>query len=116
MNHHVLRPNQKGRWQRVVDQGNRGGLFNVALGNMTQYRVGLMVTKNGVFVAVEGKGAYEFCFYADWRYVSGKLNIEFEGDAQNLADFINCQLGVYRDEPQGDYNRHPDLCQEEWPT
>jgi hypothetical protein len=98
-----IRPNQAGVFPTVG-----AGVFSVALGNMSQFRIGIIPNGEGLFVAVEGIGAYEFFGYAHRSYIEEKLDI-LDGDAANLADFINDQLepGSQR---QGYYMKH--LCTE----
>jgi hypothetical protein len=82
-------------------------LIDLALGNMTQYRVlvhrGLLYE---VFIAIEGKGAYPFGHRVHADYATQKLNL-LPGDGANMADFINDQLGVDA-ERQGHY--YENLC------
>lgn len=109
-----VRPNKAGKFPNVIHNASEGEhtLTQVALGNMTQYRLLVAVTRRGVFIAIEGIGAYEFQGFAHKGYVADKLNIKHEGDAANLADFINDQHAYGIDqaihERQGAYMEH--LC------
>lgn len=84
-----IRPNAKGIFPSVLTNV----LLPVALGNFTQYRILVAPTSRGVFVSVDGVGAYEFSGFAHWGYVMEKIKLKHDGDATNLADFINDQLG-----------------------
>ena len=64
----------------------------VALGNGTQYRFRMFWHGEWLVVAILEKGAYEFDGYVHWAYAMEKLGLKFEGDAQNVADFINDQF------------------------
>jgi hypothetical protein len=55
---------------------------------------------DGLFVGVEGFGAYTFHGYTHRAYVREKLGLP-QWEAQNLADFINAQLGWSGE--QGEY-------------
>ncbi len=67
---------------------------DVSLGNSTQYKVGMFKTVSGrLFVGVEGKPCYTFGNWCHYSYAAEKLGLRFEGDARNIADFINSQLG-----------------------
>lgn len=85
----TLRPNPQG----VFPIAPHGTPFDLALGNGTQHRVLLAMDSGGyLFVAVMGRGAYRFCTNAHPSYVMEKLGMKpYEGDAANLADFINDQ-------------------------
>lgn len=92
----VIRPTKLGVFPYLPD-----GVHNVALSNATQYRIAITSTPHplglgsGKFIAVESKGAYEFQSFAHWTYTLEKLRLApFDGDARNLSDFINCQLGI----------------------
>ena len=59
-------------------------------------------------VAIEGRGAYEFRYFADAGYVADKLGLRFAVDGANVADWINAQLGF--ESNQGRYDEK--LCSE----
>ncbi len=79
---------------------------NVALGNMTMYKIATTMLRNGyLFIAIENKGCYEFEHFAHANYVQDKLRL-MEGDAGNIADFINDQFpNREMTERQGRYNK-----------
>lgn len=83
-----IRPISKGVFPSVKD-----GIHEVALGNMSQFRIAVMRSAPHLFIGIEGKGCYTFGpFIAHPAYVQEKLKI-MEGDANNVADFINSQYG-----------------------
>ena len=104
----------------MSERPNRQGKFNivstpfygdVSLGNFTQYKVGIFRCANRrLFVGVEGNGAYTFEGWCHYGYVAEKLGLKFEGDARNMADFINCQLGIEHKQ-QGTYDSS--LCEDD---
>lgn len=103
-----IRPNKAGIFPYVLN--DNGWIFrNVALGNMTQYKILVAQNYNGVIIGVEGRGLYEFGGFAHQGYVKEKLGLKHDSDAANVADFINDQLqnGSQR---QGTYMDH--LCTE----
>lgn len=77
----------------------------VALGNGTAYTVGAQWVmedgENVLLVSVIDKGAYTFSRFIHWTYAKEKLNL-LDWDAQNLADFLNRQLGLIGKAP-GEY-------------
>jgi hypothetical protein len=80
------------------------GFVNIALGNGTMFQVGFIRNEGSFFIGIMGKGAYTFSHFAHWDYVANKLNL-LEGDARNLADFINTQvLALEGFNKQGYYN------------
>lgn len=84
-----LRPNLTGqRWPKLM----LPFMGEIALGNMTQFRFAILADpiNGGVFVAVEGKGAYGFPFGVMADYVEEKLDV-LDADAANIADLINAQ-------------------------
>ena len=100
----VVRP-KKTESNFICDRWNRVEIpffGSVALGNMTQWRVMAVRHAQWLHVGVESKGYYMFDSAVHWGYVKEKLNIQFEGDARNIADWINRQLGLDI-ETQGDY-------------
>ena len=83
----VIRPTKPGVFP-VLEEG----FHDIALGNMTQFRIAfLRKGVRGLFVGVEGKGCYSFATQVDPGYVKEKLRV-LEGDAENIADLINCQV------------------------
>jgi len=104
----VIRPTTKGQFPKL-----RTGVYDVALGNMTQFRIAVIQRKHGVMVGIIGKGCYEFTMAPHWTYISEKLGIHmaFKGDAMNLADFIACQMGLEGRKPVGEYMAK--LCSDE---
>jgi hypothetical protein len=108
-----IRPNKAGKFPFLLFNASEGEhiISQVALGNMTQYRILTAKLKRGVFIAIEGVGAYEFQGFAHKGYVQDKLNIKHAGDAENIADFINDQMGTGTYERQGEYMAH--LCRGE---
>ena len=89
-----LRPFKSGsRWENVTPEF-QPFCGSVALGNVTQYNIAMFRKPNGeFFVAVEGCGAYSFGGEVHPGYLGSKLGIQFDGDAANLADLVNAQLG-----------------------
>lgn len=83
-----IRPS-RGTFPRVPS----GTIIELALGNMTMFRVGVIWVGDGVHISVEGRGAYTFSVRADAGYVQHKLCV-LPGDATHLADFINDQLFI----------------------
>ena len=104
----IIRPNLKHhtdptpRWDKLPLPFHG----QIALGNATQFKIHLSDESDGLFVAIEGRGAYTFCSGADRYYVQEKLGI-MGGDAANLADLINAQ-NEREFQEQGRY--YPDLC------
>lgn len=85
-----IRPNRLGQFPKLL----LPFYGDVSLGNGTQYKIGMFICPNGrLFVGVENKGAYTFGSWCHHSYAKEKLNLRFEGDARNIADLINCQLG-----------------------
>lgn len=68
----------------------RDELFSLELGNGTRFTVLVNVGPCGMFIAIEGHGAYTFCTKVSSGYVAEKLRI-LEGDAERMANFINDQ-------------------------
>lgn len=97
----VIRPTSKGVFPVLED-----GIHHVALGNMTQYEIAVMRSKPSLFVGIVGKGCYTFGpFLAHPSYVQEKLEI-LEGDANNMADFINSQYGFNATPGRIEYHGH----------
>lgn len=101
------RPNNQGRRFRRLDDG----MYDVALGNGTQFEIlvsrpsnAYWVIKNGqlyprTLIGVIGIGVYHFGHgWVHYTYVMEKIGGRhgglMEGDAKNLADFIWCQGDV----------------------
>lgn len=98
------------RWSGFVDEF--GGRFSgeIALGNGTQFRIGCFFDAQRHFwVAIPGVGAWQFLAgqRTTWQTVQEVLALEHEGDARNLADFINTQIddGLDDNEYAGSYER-----------
>jgi len=108
-----IRPTPTGRFP-ILDNG----LHTVSLGNMTRWDIVVLHLhdRGAVVVGVMGKGAWEFSIKAHPSYVQEKMGGKvIEGDADNLADFINCQLGCHDDgDPFGRYMDR--LCVEAKPA
>lgn len=103
MSINIIRPSKvEKRFPRLKD-----GLHQVALGNMTSFEVAVLQHGDGVVIGVIGKGCYTFSGYASSGYVSEKMKLG-EGDAGNLADFINDQNFNHLMTRQGQYE-YPDL-------
>lgn len=83
----IIRPYTHGIFPILED-----GLHTVALGNATQYEIAIMRRDRGTVIGIIGKGCYVFSHNAHPAYVQEKLNVG-AGDADNVADFINCQTG-----------------------
>ena len=99
----VIRPTQAGVFPMVLP-----GVYQVALGNGSQFRVAVFHADDavGLFVGILGEGCYLFSHPPHPTYVREKMGV-LEGDACNLADFIACQFGE-APVPFGHYNPH--LC------
>lgn len=96
----TIRPNLAG----IFPAAPRDEIFELALGNGSQFTALVNVGPRGLFVAIEGRGAYTFAIRADAGYVGQKLGLsKYPGDAANLADFINDQNGPGETSRQGDY-------------
>jgi len=107
----IVRPNTRGEWTYLFTT-EKTFIGSVALGNATQYQVFMIKDEmDRLYVAVMGRGAYEFSGHAHPSYVQQKLGLKFEGDASNLADFINTQNGSYSYEKYGQYDSN--LCVKE---
>jgi hypothetical protein len=82
----------------------------VALGNGTQWRIGMFLVPKGRYagwlaVGIEDHGFYIFEDAPHWGYVKEKLGISHASDAQSVADFIASQMHVRilaRQTAQGD--------------
>lgn len=94
-------PQLKGDWTCFTGQ--------VCLGNSTMYRMGIMKTKRGFFIGIEGRGAYEFHGSTSVGYTQEKLGLEFSGDAAAVSDLLNYLMGSF---PTGKCfaTYAPDLC------
>lgn len=97
----TIRPNHQGLFPRLGL-----GVHDVALGNGTQFRIGIVPSFAGsIMVGVIGRGCYEFTHHVHASYVAEKLNL-MDGDAANMADFINDNLyqqSAYVSKRQGHY-------------
>jgi len=111
----AVRPNKEGIFPDVF-WGTQVFRGDVALGNSTQYRICVAKIGRWFFVGVMERGAYEFDGYVHWSYAKDKLGLKHDGDARNVADFINDQIffgGAGGDLPferQGKYD--PSLCRD----
>jgi len=82
---------------------------SVALGNGTQLTIGMFWAdpeQDGdetLFVGIEGFGAYSFNRKVDYGYLGSKIRGLMDWDYKNIADFINRQLGLMMEKPQGEY-------------
>jgi hypothetical protein len=98
-----IRPAPDGTWPWLGESF----FGEVALGNMTQFKIGIHRTDHGYLVSVCEHGAYEFSGFAHWSYVNEKLGV-LDGDARNIADLINAQLVLAEGKKQGIYE--PQFC------
>jgi hypothetical protein len=97
------------RWDVVVEPGFPF-YGSVALGNGTQWRFGAFFTPGGkLFVGIEEHGAYVFDGFVHFTYAMEKFHI-LNGDAMNVADWINAQIFEPEQIQQGHYK--DDLCLE----
>lgn len=101
--------NQQGLWDKL-DLPYYG---KIGLVNGTMFTISLVRFEQRLSVGVEGRGSYTFSVWVHWTYAGEKLHL-LPADAKPLSDFINCQLGLYReDRVQGDYSdlpRYLDSC------
>ena len=101
----TIRPSKtpKHRWSVVAP-----GLYSVALGNGSQFTIGIFGDEDeyGLCVGVEGRGFAIFTGVPHWSAVHDNLNL-MTGDAKNVADLIAHQFADDPDEV-GHYN--PKLC------
>lgn len=74
----------------------------IELGNITALNVGMFKTADGIFVGIEGFGAYIFHSWVHYSYAMEKLKLG-EADARNFSDFLNIQLGDTSKSFQGRY-------------
>lgn len=86
------------RWYIVKNAIDNPIILSLNLGNGTAFRVIFFrfIQQYRLFVGIEGKGCFLFREsknYVSPKYVAEKLNLE-EGDADNLADWLNAQLNV----------------------
>lgn len=104
----IIRPTLQGIFPKI--DITRPFYGPVALGNMTQYTIGLFKNKEYLVVAIEGKGCYPFAHHAHWGYVADKLNLKYEADARNVADFINSQLGILTSDKEAQGYYYSECC------
>ena len=83
-----IRPSAEGLFPKLDT-----GVHGVALANGSRFDIGIIHCDDGVFIAVERHGAYRFTNHAVPSYVGSKLDL-MEGDAENMADLINDQIGA----------------------
>lgn len=102
----VIRPTIEGRFPKLND-----GFHDVALGNMTQYRIVIARQDPILFVGIVGKRCYEFTHQPHYGYVIEKLGL-LNGDAMAIADFIGCQINPesWTPSPEHADNYRPNLC------
>jgi len=86
-----MRPTKDGIWS-LKPKPFYGEL---PLGNGTLFTVGAFELgfDGRLFVGIEGHGAYTFNGFVSWNYAAEKLGL-LEGDARNVADWINAQLNI----------------------
>jgi hypothetical protein len=84
------------------------GVHTVALGNMTQYEILIHRHRHSLWIGICGKGCYPFSHKAHPNYVQEKLKI-LEADANNVADFINCQWDFQIEGKEIHGNYYPSL-------
>ena len=108
------------RWPRLVRQNsqllddlkvNSQPFYGeIALGNVTMFKVGMFFSGTKLFIGIEGASAWAFesvwGAIVDGDYVAKQLDIRLS-DAYNIADLINAQLGDNFAE-QGNYQ--DELC------
>lgn len=91
----IVRPSVRGIFPQLLPGVIRNFYGIVALGNGTQKHIGAFRTLDGVFLGVCGHGAAMFATPLAAASVAGEaLGIEYAGDAANMADLINDQLGA----------------------
>ncbi len=125
----TIRPKSNGAFPIV-----KTGWYDFCLGNGTQYQA-MIVRGEGdktdalggmsLFVGVIGKGCHWFDSSFHATYIKEKLNLNFLGDAECIADFISCQfengsLGIRQgsyevnccyDSPNFSVDREPTMIQ-----
>lgn len=89
-----IRPTAAGHWPQLKGDWT---CFTgaVCLGNSTMYRMGIIKTRRGMFIGIEGRGAYEFHGSTSVGYTMQKLGLEFEGDAAAVSDLLNYLMGCF---------------------
>ncbi len=95
------RPNaEEPRWDLVVHE-HEPYFQKVALGNGTAFRIlAVWCTEfpgRGpvLAVGVEERSFFAFQHFVHWSYLQEKMKL-LNGDARNLADWVNTQLGLYK--------------------
>lgn len=95
------------RWPLVLPEFQSVWYGTVNLGNGTAFAIGMFwFLDDGdrrLFMGVEGHGAYPFRGFVHWTYAAKKLGL-LEGDAMNIADLLNRQLGHNEGSAQGEYD------------
>ncbi len=110
-------PHKEGnRWDKLPIS-NKPFICDLSLGNCTMYRTVAFFTSfpYRFFVGLESKGCFFFPCEGKIHpeYVIEKLNL-MPGDAANIADWINVQLGIAAEE-YGHYYIFHDKNEEESP-
>jgi hypothetical protein len=87
----------KVRWPLIAKEWDKTYFNYIDLGNYTMFRMSLYRTgqpRLGLFVAIEDKGSFFFSLENRLHkdYVAAKLGLL--GDAGQVADFLNAQLGM----------------------
>ena len=97
-------PNKEGNPYDVCVMRSFNFYGDVTLGNGTMFKVfAAYVKQNRIFVGIERHQCYTFDSWVHYGYVMEKLGL-LNGDAMNIADWINCQLGCFLpDREQGVY-------------
>ena len=99
-----IRPTSKGEFPSLLTEDD--GVHSVALGNGTQWDVLVFqdLDNDQVVIGIFMHGCYAFRRWVHASYVAKKLGVGM-GDAGNMADFINCQLGMFDEsKTQGRYD------------
>lgn len=96
----------------TLDRPFRG---DIALGNGSQFTFTILNTDDypgmkdeGLFVSIDGRGAYSFKKFLHFEYVKEKLGLG-EADSRNVADLINSLNHNQKGDLQGHYQE--DLCE-----
>jgi hypothetical protein len=91
------------RWESLLNAQSNRFMGHIALGNGTQIELGMFLTNTDkLVVSIIGNGAAIFDREVTPEQVSKSLSVK-AGDAANLCDFINVQIGVGRYTEKGEY-------------